>query len=121
MNKKKGVDVTQDHPSQTIRIETVGQTEIPLRVIELKDLRSSPGGQVSGMVGCGILSTSRRDCHAPRAHRLGMISGGREQALRPGHRAVGLLQVDGMLHRPSRGGGGWRVVAPFVRDLHRQA
>jgi len=72
----------------------------------------SPGGQVSGMVGdgpprtmagwaalCGIPSTSRRaTTRWPGGAELIESRSRNVEGCTPGHRAVGLRQVDGMPH-----------------------
>ena len=69
-------------------------------------------GDSDGWAGCGIPSTSPRATTRRPARRLGKAAGGWAGWLRPGHRAVGLCQVDGMPHEPR--GGSRSVVRPFV-------
>jgi hypothetical protein len=62
--------------------------------------------------GCGIPSTSPRATTRHPGRRPGRIAGGWHRMLRPGCRAAGLRQVDGMPHGPQRGEERW--LSPFV-------
>jgi hypothetical protein len=70
--------------------------------------------------GCGIPSTSPRATTRHPGRRPGRIGGGWHRMLRPGCRAVGLRQVDGMPCGPGGGGAGSRVGAGWRPRLARQ-
>lgn len=79
------------------------------KILSISTTVPSPGGQTSGIAShehcCGEGGASRRSPQglprgAPRTS-LGGLAGGGEGWLPPGHRVVGLRQIDGMPHRSS--------------------
>jgi hypothetical protein len=72
-----------------------------------------------GRAGCGIPSTSTRATTRGPERRLGNESDRRAGWLRPGPRAVGLRQVDGIPHAPVVGEGRWLAVRQCLRRRGR--